>query len=102
MNATPALLAPKRAMGAIAASLATATAVVTVLAYSVALARHDLGLGTEGRVPAWLRLAELAAVAVMVLGTWAVRVDHPRASTGLAVGAMGSPCARGPTRHDGV
>jgi signal transduction histidine kinase len=90
MNATPALLAPKRAMGAIAASLATATAVVTVLAYSVALARHDVTLGAEGRVPAWLRLAELAAVAVMVLGTWAVRVDHPRASTGLAVGAVGS------------
>ena len=52
MNATPALLAPKRAMGAIAASLATATAVVTVLAYSVALARHDVTLGAEGRVPA--------------------------------------------------
>jgi signal transduction histidine kinase len=79
VNATPALVASKRATAAIAASLATATAVVTVLAYSVALARHDLGLGTEDRVPA-----------VMVLGTWAVRVDHPRASTGLAVGAVGS------------
>ncbi len=59
-------MAPKRATGAIAASLATATAVVTVLAYSVALARDDLGLGVEDQVPAWLRLAELAAVAVVV------------------------------------
>src|SRR5438094_69100 len=50
VNATPALVASKRAAGAIAVSLATATAVVTVLVYSVALARHDLGLGTEGRV----------------------------------------------------
>ena len=78
-----------RAAGAIAASLATATAAVTVLAYSVALARDDLGLGAEDQVPAWLRLAELAAVAVAVAGTWAVRVDHPRASTGLAVGCRG-------------
>jgi signal transduction histidine kinase len=61
-----------------------------VLAYSVTLARHDLGLGAEDRVPAWLRLTELAAVAVMVLGTWIVRVDHPRASTGLAAAAVGS------------
>jgi len=83
-------MAPKRATGAAAASLATATAVVTVLAYSVALARDDLGLGVEDQVPAWLRLAELAAAAVVVAGTWAVRVDHPRASTGLAVGAVGS------------
>jgi signal transduction histidine kinase len=83
-------MAPERATGAIAASLATATAVVTVLAYSVAFARDDLGLGAEDQVPAWLRLAELAAVAVVVAGTWAVRVDHPRASTGLAVGAVGS------------
>jgi signal transduction histidine kinase len=81
---------PRRATGAIAASLATATAVVTVLAYSVALARDDLGLGVERQVPAWLRLAELVAVAVVVAGTWAVRVDHPRASTGLAVAAVGS------------
>ena len=83
-------MAPMRAAGAIAASLATATAAVTVLAYSVALARNDLSLGVEDQVPAWLRLAELAAVAVVVAGTWAVRVDHPRASTGLAVGAVGS------------
>jgi signal transduction histidine kinase len=79
-----------RAAGAIAASLATATAAVTVLAYSVALARDDLGPGAEDQVPAWLRLAELAAVAVVVAGMWAVRVDHPRASTGLAIGAVGS------------
>ena len=83
-------MAPMRAAGAIAASLATAAAAVTVLAYSVALARDDLSLGVEDQVPAWLRLAELAAVAVAVAGTWAVRVDHPRASTGLAVGAVGS------------
>ena len=83
-------MAPKRAAGAIAASLATATAAVTVLAYSVALARDDLGPGAEDQVPAWLRLAELAAVAVVVAGTWAVRVDHPRASAGLAIGAVGS------------
>ena len=82
-------MAPMRAAGAVAASLATATAAVTVLAYSVALARDDLGLGAEDQVPAWLRLAELAAVAVAVAGTWAVRVDHPRASTGLAVGCRG-------------
>jgi signal transduction histidine kinase len=79
-----------RAAGAIAASLATATAAVTVLAYSVALARDGRGLGAEDQVPAWLLLAELAAIAVAVAGTWAVRVDHPRASTGLAVGAVGS------------
>ena len=79
-----------RAAGAIAASLATAAAAVTVLAYSVALARDDLSLGVEDQVPAWLRLAELAAVAVAVAGTWAVRADHPRASTGLAIGAVGS------------
>jgi signal transduction histidine kinase len=83
-------MAPMRAAGAIAASLATAAAAVTVLAYSVALARDDRGLGAEDQVPAWLRLAELAAVAVAVAGTWAVRVDHPRASTGLAIGAVGS------------
>jgi signal transduction histidine kinase len=79
-----------RAAGATAASLATATAAVTVLAYSVALARDGRGLGAEDQVPAWLRLAELAAIAVAVAGTWAVRADHPRASTGLAVGAVGS------------
>jgi signal transduction histidine kinase len=83
-------MAPMRPAGAIAALLATAMAVVTVLAYSVALARDDLGLGAADQVPAWLRLAELAAVAVVVAGTWAVRVDHPRASTGLAIGAVGS------------
>src|ERR1700751_2079138 len=76
---TKARMAPMRAAGAIAASLATATAAVTVLVYSVALARDDLGLDAEDQVPAWVRLAELAAIAVMVLGTWAVRVDHPRA-----------------------
>ena len=83
-------MAPGRAAGAVAAWLATAIAVTTVLAYSVALARHDVTLGAEDRVPAWLRLTELAAVAVMVLGTWIVRVDHPRASTGLAAAAVGS------------
>jgi signal transduction histidine kinase len=87
---TQARMAPVRAAGAIAASLATAAAAVTVLAYSVALARDGRGLGAEDHVPAWLRLAELAAVAVAVAGTWAVRADHPRASTGLAVGAVGS------------
>ncbi|HWH67155.1 MAG TPA: histidine kinase, partial [Gaiellales bacterium] len=61
-----------------------------MLAYSVALARHDVTLGAEDRVPAWLRLTELAAVTVMVLGTWIVRSDHPRASTGLAAAAVGS------------
>ena len=90
MDATPAPMAPGRAAGAVAAWLATAIAVTTVLAYSVALARHDVTLGAEDRVPAWLRLTELAAVAVMVLGTWIVRVDHPRASTGLAAAAVGS------------
>ena len=83
-------MAPGRAAGAVAAWLATAIAVTTVLAYSVALARHDVTLGAEDRVPAWLRLTELAAVAVMVLGTWIVRSDHPRASTGLAAAAVGS------------
>ena len=83
-------MAPGRAAGAVAAWLATAIAVTTVLAYSVALARHDVTLGAEDQVPAWLRLTELAAVAVMVLGTWIVRVDHPRASTGLAAAAVGS------------
>jgi len=90
VDATPAPMAPGRAAGAVAAWLATAIAVTTVLAYSVALARHDVTLGAEDRVPAWLRLTELAAVAVMVLGTWIVRVDHPRASTGLAAAAVGS------------
>ena len=83
-------MAPGRAAGAVAAWLATAIAITTVLAYSVALARHDVTLGAEDRVPAWLRLTELAAVVVMVLGTWIVRVDHPRASTGLAAAAVGS------------
>ena len=83
-------MAPGRATGAVAAWLATAIAVTTVLAYSVALARHDVTLGAEDRVPAWLRLTELAAVAVMVLGTWIVRSDHPRASAGLAAAAVGS------------
>jgi signal transduction histidine kinase len=90
VDATPAPMTPGRAAGAVAAWLATAIAVTTVLAYSVALARHDVTLGAEDLVPAWLRLTELAAVAVMVLGTWIVRVDHPRASTGLAAAAVGS------------
>jgi signal transduction histidine kinase len=63
---------------------------VTVLAYWVALARDGRGLGAEHLVPAWVRPAELAAVAVVVAGTWAVRADRPRASTGLAVGAVGA------------
>ena len=90
MDATPAPMAPGRAAGAVAAWLATAIAVTTVLAYSVALARHDVTLGAEDLVPPWLRLTELAAVAVMVLGTWIIRSDHPRASTGLAAAAVGS------------
>jgi signal transduction histidine kinase len=83
-------MAPGRATAAVAGSLATATAVVTVLASSVALAGDDLGAVVERRAPVWLRLVELAAVAAMVAGVWAVRADHPRVSTGLAVATTGS------------
>src|SRR5215211_4148445 len=68
--------APGRDTSAIAGALTTATAAVTVLASALALA--------------WLLLVELAAVAVMVAGVWAVRGQHPRVSTALAVATAGS------------
>jgi signal transduction histidine kinase len=83
-------MATGRVAAAVAGSLATAVAVVTVLASSVALAGDDLGAVVERRAPVWLRLLELAAVAAMVAGVWAVRADHPRVSTGLAVATAGS------------
>jgi signal transduction histidine kinase len=83
-------MAPGRATAAVAGSLATAVAVVTVLASSVALAGDDLVAVVERRAPVWLRLVELAAVAAMVAGVWAVRADHPQVSTGLAVATTGS------------
>jgi signal transduction histidine kinase len=90
VDVAPAPMATGRVAAAVAGSLATAVAVATVLASSVALAGDDLGAVVERRAPAWLRLLELAAVAAMVAGVWAVRADHPQVSTGLAVATTGS------------
>jgi signal transduction histidine kinase len=73
-----------------ALSLATASAVLTVLVSSVTLAGGDKGSVVEGGVPTWLRSVAFVAAAVMVAGAWAVRVHHPRASAGLAVATVGS------------
>jgi signal transduction histidine kinase len=73
-------------MDAIVIFSATATALVS----SLMLAAGTQAPVVEGELPAWLRPVELAALAVMVAGAWAVRVHHPRASTGLAVATAGS------------
>jgi len=83
--------APGRDTSAIAGALTTATAAVTVLASALALAGDDDPWSVVGRrALAWLLLVELAAVAVMVAGVWAVRGQHPRVSTALAVATAGS------------
>ena len=89
--ASPTPVAHPRANGVIAAPLATASAVVTVLVFSYSFAGDDPGSLVERRVPGWLRLVVLAAVVlVLVAGMWAVRAHRPRASTGLAVATTGS------------
>jgi signal transduction histidine kinase len=90
VNAAPAPPAPRQEAGALAASLAAAVAVVTVIGSSLLLARDDPMLLDRGWVTAWPWLVELAAAVVMVAGTWSVRATHPCASTGLAVAAAAS------------
>jgi signal transduction histidine kinase len=89
-GATPELAAPGRALGALAAPLATTVAVVTVVASALVLARYDPELVGERATTPWLSFVELAAAAAMVAGAWAVRATHPPASTGLAVATAGS------------
>ena len=89
-GATAEPAAPRRTGGALAAPLATAVAVVTVVASALVLARYDPELVGERSATPWLSFAELAAAVVMVAGAWAVRTTHPGASTGLAVATVGS------------
>ena len=89
-GANPGLAAPRRDTSALAASLATMVAVVTLVASSLVLARYDPELVGERSTMPWLSFVELAAAVVMVAGAWAVRATHPRASTGLAVATVGS------------
>ena len=78
-GANPGLAAPRRDTGALAASLATMVAVVTLVASSLVLARYDPELVGERSTMPWLSFVELAAAVVMVAGAWAVRATHPRA-----------------------
>ena len=89
-GANPGLAAPRRDTSALAASLATMVAVVTLVASSLVLARYDPELVGERSTMPWLSFVELAAAVVMVAGAWSVRATHPRASTGLAVATVGS------------
>jgi signal transduction histidine kinase len=81
---------PRRDRGALAASLATVVAVVTVIGSSLVLARDDPQLLDRDWVAAWPSLVEFAAAAVMVAGAWSVRTTHPLASTGLALATAAS------------
>ena len=89
-GATAGPAAPRRAARALAAPLATAVAVVTVVASALVLARYDPALVGERSTTPWLSFAELAAAVVLVAGAWSVRATHPPASTGLAVATVGS------------
>ena len=89
-GATAGPAAPRRAAGALAAPLATAVAVVTVVGSALVLARYDPALVGERSTTPWLSFVELAAAVVMVAGAWLVRATHPAASTGLAVATAGS------------
>ena len=89
-GATAEPAAPRRTGGALAAPLATAVAVVTVVASALVLARYDPELVGERSATPWLSFVELAAAAAMVAGAWSVRATHPPASTGLAVATVGS------------
>jgi len=90
VNAAAEPSAPRRQTGALAASLATVVAVVTVLGSSLALAKDARQLVDRDWMTVWPWLVEFAAAVVMVLGAWLVRTTHPWASTGLAVAVAAS------------
>jgi signal transduction histidine kinase len=90
VNPAPAPPAPKRQTGALAASLATAIAVVTVLGSSLVLAKDARQFVDRDWVTVWPWLVESAAAAVMVAGAWSVWTTHPPASTGLALAVAAS------------
>ncbi|HET6921005.1 MAG TPA: histidine kinase, partial [Jiangellaceae bacterium] len=71
--------------------LATGVAVLTALMSALADRVADDPLAfVERRMPAWLSVACLVAIGLVVAGLWATRHHHPRASIGLAVAAAGS------------